>query len=338
MAFEFPWPITQRRMAGMVFGRRDHPVRAYHAVPAEDRLRVLRLQTVARPSGGASQRRAARWRASISASASRASCSPSHCSTWRSASPGCSPPSAASCRCCRIAATPSYNWISLVIELVLAAPAAGVLARLCAMMRQGLFAAATKLSETMRDSVLRSTKACARRQSTFGRGAHQSACIWSTKINKVKDLARVPCSRHKSCGLSGERSDGPWPSPVLPSPVSQSVMRVRFSISRSRPRPSARWNPTSTRFEALLNSSDDLTRLIRSPVFSAEEQSKAIGAVLAAADIKGLAGNFLRVVANNRRCSRCPPSSRRSARSPPRRAAKPPPRSPRRMRFAGARG
>ena len=56
-----------------------------------------------------------------------------------------------------------------------------------------------------------------------------------------------------------------------------------------------------TRFEALLNSSDDLARLIRSPVFSAEEQSKAIGAVLAAADIKGLAGNFLRVVAANRR-------------------------------------
>jgi F-type H+-transporting ATPase subunit delta len=55
------------------------------------------------------------------------------------------------------------------------------------------------------------------------------------------------------------------------------------------------------RFEAMLNSSDDLTRLIRSPVFSAEEQSKAIGAILTAADIKGLAGNFLRVVAANRR-------------------------------------
>jgi F-type H+-transporting ATPase subunit delta len=55
------------------------------------------------------------------------------------------------------------------------------------------------------------------------------------------------------------------------------------------------------RFEALLSSSDDLVRLIRSPVFSAEEQSKAIGAILAAADITGLAGNFLRVVAANRR-------------------------------------
>jgi F-type H+-transporting ATPase subunit delta len=54
-------------------------------------------------------------------------------------------------------------------------------------------------------------------------------------------------------------------------------------------------------FEALLNSSEDLVRLIRSPVFSAEEQSKAIGAVLDKAGIGGLAGNFLRVVANNRR-------------------------------------
>jgi F-type H+-transporting ATPase subunit delta len=54
-------------------------------------------------------------------------------------------------------------------------------------------------------------------------------------------------------------------------------------------------------FEALLNSSEDLVRLIRSPVFSAEEQSKAIGAVLESSGISGLAGNFLRVVANNRR-------------------------------------
>ena len=49
------------------------------------------------------------------------------------------------------------------------------------------------------------------------------------------------------------------------------------------------------------NSSDDLVRLIRSPVFSAEDQSKAIGAVLDKAGIAGLAGNFLRVVAKNRR-------------------------------------
>lgn len=55
------------------------------------------------------------------------------------------------------------------------------------------------------------------------------------------------------------------------------------------------------RFEALLSQNDDLTRLIRSPVFSAEEQFKAISAIADKAGITGLVGNFLRVVAQNRR-------------------------------------
>jgi F-type H+-transporting ATPase subunit delta len=55
------------------------------------------------------------------------------------------------------------------------------------------------------------------------------------------------------------------------------------------------------RFEELLSSSEDLTRLIRSPVFSADDQLKAISAILDKAGIGGLVGNFLRVVAKNRR-------------------------------------
>ncbi len=55
------------------------------------------------------------------------------------------------------------------------------------------------------------------------------------------------------------------------------------------------------RFEALLEGSDDLRRLIESPVFSSDEQLKAITAVLDGAKIGGLVGNFLRVVAQNRR-------------------------------------
>src|SRR6185295_4417527 len=43
------------------------------------------------------------------------------------------------------------------------------------------------------------------------------------------------------------------------------------------------------RFDALLGESGDLARLVRSPVFSADEQSKALGAVLAKAAIGGLA-------------------------------------------------
>jgi F-type H+-transporting ATPase subunit delta len=55
------------------------------------------------------------------------------------------------------------------------------------------------------------------------------------------------------------------------------------------------------KFTALIAESPDLERLVRSPVFSAEEQTRALAAVLDAAGIGGLAGNFLKVVASNRR-------------------------------------
>jgi len=54
-------------------------------------------------------------------------------------------------------------------------------------------------------------------------------------------------------------------------------------------------------FQALLDASPDLQRLIRSPVFSAEDQLRALSAVLDRAQIGGLAGNFFRLIAKNRR-------------------------------------
>jgi len=54
-------------------------------------------------------------------------------------------------------------------------------------------------------------------------------------------------------------------------------------------------------FDALVASSTDLNRLVRSPVFGADEQLKALSAILAKAGIKGLAANFLRVITTNRR-------------------------------------
>ena len=54
-------------------------------------------------------------------------------------------------------------------------------------------------------------------------------------------------------------------------------------------------------FDAMVASSLDLTRLVRSPMFSAEDQARALVAVLDKAGIKGIAANFLRVVAANRR-------------------------------------
>jgi F-type H+-transporting ATPase subunit delta len=54
-------------------------------------------------------------------------------------------------------------------------------------------------------------------------------------------------------------------------------------------------------FDALVASSADLARLVRSPAFSAEEQAKALSAVLDRAGLTGIAANFLKVVATNRR-------------------------------------
>ncbi len=52
---------------------------------------------------------------------------------------------------------------------------------------------------------------------------------------------------------------------------------------------------------AMIHESEDLRRLIQSPVFSADEQQRAIGAIADKAGIKGLTGNFLRLLAQNRR-------------------------------------
>ncbi|HEY0292174.1 MAG TPA: F0F1 ATP synthase subunit delta [Hansschlegelia sp.] len=52
---------------------------------------------------------------------------------------------------------------------------------------------------------------------------------------------------------------------------------------------------------SLLAESDDLRRLTLSPVFSAEDQSKAIIAVLDRAGIGGLTAKFVKLVAQNRR-------------------------------------
>ncbi|MBI1386047.1 MAG: F0F1 ATP synthase subunit delta [Rhizobiales bacterium] len=55
------------------------------------------------------------------------------------------------------------------------------------------------------------------------------------------------------------------------------------------------------RFQALLDASSDLDRLVRSPVFGAEDQARALGAVLERAGVTGLTANFLGLVARNRR-------------------------------------
>ncbi len=55
------------------------------------------------------------------------------------------------------------------------------------------------------------------------------------------------------------------------------------------------------RFNEALDAFDDLLRLVKSPVFSAEEQGRALAAILKQLKIEGLTRNFLLLAAKNRR-------------------------------------
>ena len=51
----------------------------------------------------------------------------------------------------------------------------------------------------------------------------------------------------------------------------------------------------------MLEESADLRRLVLSPVITADDQAKGLGALLAKAGIAGLAGNFVNLIVRNRR-------------------------------------
>ena len=55
------------------------------------------------------------------------------------------------------------------------------------------------------------------------------------------------------------------------------------------------------RFSEALDAFEDLTRLVKSPVFTAEEQGRALAAILEQLKIEGLTRNFLLLVTKNRR-------------------------------------
>ena len=60
------------------------------------------------------------------------------------------------------------------------------------------------------------------------------------------------------------------------------------------------------RFNQALDAFEDMQRLVRSPVFSAEEQGRALAAILDELKIEGLTKNFLLLVSKNRRLFAAP--------------------------------
>ncbi len=78
-------------------------------------------------------------------------------------------------------------------------------------------------------------------------------------------------------------------------------MRRPCSNWRVTKSPSIPSRQISTAFDALIAESADLARLVRSPVFTADAQLKALSAVLDKAGIGGTTAKFLKVLTANRR-------------------------------------
>jgi F-type H+-transporting ATPase subunit delta len=55
------------------------------------------------------------------------------------------------------------------------------------------------------------------------------------------------------------------------------------------------------KFQSMLDQSEDLNRLVKSPAFAAEDQERAMAAVMDWASVGATTGNFLKVVTRNRR-------------------------------------
>jgi F-type H+-transporting ATPase subunit delta len=87
---------------------------------------------------------------------------------------------------------------------------------------------------------------------------------------------------------------------TLVSGVAGRYASALFSLARDD-RQTGTVAESLARFDALIAGSPDLERLVKSPVFSATDQLKALDAVLARADIGGVAANFIRLVAAKRR-------------------------------------
>ena len=183
-------------------------------------------------------------------------------------------------------------------------------------------AASASLAKSPHSAILPRSKAYANRTPAFGaRG--RSGVIGRARKTKIRSR---PCIT-MGPGFPEEapwrrRSGNRWRKNLPRFRASRSATRPRCSNS---PRTITALDELETdvgRFATLHDQSDDLQAFIRSPVYTAEEQVRAIEAVLDQAGIGGHVANFFKVVAGNRRLFAMPEiiaAFRRAARQAPRR-------------------
>ncbi len=92
-----------------------------------------------------------------------------------------------------------------------------------------------------------------------------------------------------------------WQAKTPSFPAWQAATQPHCSISPASSNAIDAVKADLDQFAALIAESPDLLRLVRSPVLSADEQLRALSAVLQRAGIGGLAERFLKLVTTNRR-------------------------------------
>jgi F-type H+-transporting ATPase subunit delta len=130
------------------------------------------------------------------------------------------------------------------------------------------------------------------------------ACF-SGKVNQAKRLTQLYAMPGESLGTNNENR---LPVANSASPVSAVAKRYAGSLFdlALESKSVALIEKDLGRMEALIKGSADLSRLMMSPVFSADDQVKAVSSISTKAKLGTVVGNFLRVAARNRRLSAVP--------------------------------
>jgi F-type H+-transporting ATPase subunit delta len=148
-----------------------------------------------------------------------------------------------------------------------------------------------------------------RRRNPYVTGSRQgfrgpsAACFWLLTLKLQSENFQGP--RGVAAGISGARQKEEALVKVAggddtPSGVAGRYATALFELAREE-QALDQVEQDLNRFNQALDAVDDLRRLVMSPVFTADEQQRALAAVLDKVKIEGLSANFLKLVARNRR-------------------------------------
>jgi len=151
---------------------------------------------------------------------------------------------------------------------------------------------------------MRRARCCARGRRVIERARLcQAASAGAPVQQKIEHFQQRASRKHRALADETNASEGErevTDEPATVSGVAERYASALFELSRDEGTLDAVMADLD-RFAALLAGSPDLARLVRSPVFTPEDQLRAIGAVLDRAGISGTVANFIRLAARNRR-------------------------------------